>query len=110
MTSEDGGIMSTTMKRKTTRKRPKMLFGIGLDDPHGHTRITKGPDFRLYGGSKPTHEKMQELTLKTRERLKRQGKTFASASRREITDTLDAVAHKLGLTPPEAPPSDDQHA
>ena len=76
-----------------------MLFGFGLDDPKGHKRITKGPDFRLYGGSKPTHEKMQELTLKTRERLKQRGKIFATASPREISDTLDVVAHKLGLRP-----------
>lgn len=74
-----------------------MLFGVGLDDPGGHVRITKGDDFRLYGGSKPTHEKMQELTLKARERLKVRGKTFASASQREIHDTLDDVAEKLGL-------------
>jgi len=85
------------MARKPTRKRHNMLFGIGLDDPRGHVRITKGADFRLFGGSKPTHEKMQELTLKTREQLKQRGKTFASASRREINDTLDDVAHKLGL-------------
>ena len=50
------------MPRKPTKKRPTMLFGFGLDDAKGHTRVTKGPDFRLYGGSKPTHEKMQELT------------------------------------------------
>ena len=96
------------MKRKPARKPPKMLFGIGLDDPDGHTRITKGPDFRLYGGSKPTHDKMQELTLKARERLKRHGKTFASASQREIADTLDVVAQKLGLARPAAPTADDQ--
>ena len=93
--------MSTTMKRKKAQKHPKILFGIGLDDPHGHTRITKGEDFRLYGGSKPTHEKMQELTLKTRERLKKKGRGFASASTREIHDTLDDVAQQLGLKRPD---------
>ena len=87
------------MPRKPTKKRPTMLFGFGLDDPKGHTRITKGLDFRLLGGSKPTHEKMQELTLKARERLKKKGKIFATASPREISDTLDAVAHQLGLRP-----------
>ena len=80
-----------------------MLFGFGLDDPKGHKRITKGPDFRLYGGSKPTHEKMQELTLKARERLKQRGKIFATASPSEISETLDDVAHKLGLHPAKDP-------
>ena len=85
------------MPRKPSRKRAKILFGLGLDDPQGHVRITKGPDFRLYGGSKPTHEKMQELTLKARERLKKQGKGFATASQHEVHEVLDDVAHKLGL-------------
>lgn len=80
-----------------------MLLGLGLDDPQGHTRITRGVDFHLYGGSKPTHEQMRELTLKTRERLQERGKTFASASKREIRDTLDDVAHKLGLSAPKTP-------
>lgn len=78
-----------------------MLFGVGLDDPEGHVRITKGEDFRLYGGSKPTHEKMQELTLKTRERLKKRGKRFSTASTREIHETLDNVAHQIGLKRPD---------
>ena len=96
------------MQRKLTRKRPNLLLGLGLDDTDGHTRITKGPDFRLLGGSKPTHEKMQELALKTRERLKQQGKTIATASPREVSDTLDTVAHKLGLhRADEPPPSHD---
>ena len=92
------------MARKPTKKRPTMVFGFGLDDPKGHKRMTKGPDFRLYGGSKPTHEKMQELTVKARERLKKRGKVFATASPQEIADALDAMAHKLGLRP--APESD----
>src|SRR3989338_2957676 len=99
---------TAAMKPKRVRQQHNMLFGIGLDDPDGHVRITKGEDFRLYGGSKPTHEKMQELTLKSRERLKQRGKTFGSASRREIHDTLDAVAHKLGLTRQDAPSPDHQ--
>ena len=87
------------MKRRPTKKRAKWLLGLGLDDPQGHLRLTRGPDFRLYGGSKPTHEKLQELTLKSRERLKRTGQTFATASERHIRATLDEVADKLGLQP-----------
>ena len=74
-----------------------MVLGIGLDDAEGHVRITKGPDFRLFGGSRPTHEKMQELTLKARERLQKKGRVFATASTRDIHDALDATARKLGL-------------
>jgi hypothetical protein len=47
----------------------KVLLGLGFDCKDGHIRITKGDNFRLYGGSKETHELMQEKAVKFNEQL-----------------------------------------
>jgi hypothetical protein len=70
---------------KKTRKRGGVL-GLGLDAQDGHRRITKGDDFLLLGGSSETHEKMTELVLRMKERLKAKGKSFGDLSRKEFED------------------------
>ena len=54
----------------------KILLGLGLDSKDGHVRITKGENFRLYGGSEETHEFMQEKAVKFNEHLDKKGKTL----------------------------------
>lgn len=46
------------------------MLGLGLDGQDGHTRMTKGENFLLVGGSKNTHREMQEKTIKMNEHLK----------------------------------------
>ena len=65
------------------------LLGVGLDATDGHTRLTKGDDFVLFGGSAETHEKMQDLTIRLTERLKKKGKRIAGADMREIRDIVE---------------------
>ena len=48
----------------TNRNYKSVLLGMGLDNKDGHVRATKGENFRLYGGSKETHERMQEKAIK----------------------------------------------
>lgn len=74
--------------------RPRLL-GVGLDDSKGHVRITKGPDYLLEGGSQETHEKMQEIVVKTDEALKKRGHTIKSASPERLSDTMDEVVERL---------------
>lgn len=62
------------------------VIGLGLDDDEGHHRVTKGPDFQLVGGSAETHERMQDLVMRMRETLKREGKKFGDISRAEFED------------------------
>jgi hypothetical protein len=62
------------------------LLGIGLDNDDGHTRITKGEDFFLVGGSAETHEKMQEFTIRLTERLGKKGKRIRDAAITELRD------------------------
>ena len=46
----------------STRKKPGLL-GVGLDNEDGHVRVTRGDNFHLVGGSRDTHESMQEKCI-----------------------------------------------
>ena len=83
-----------TMKNRLYRK---ILLGLGFDCKDGHVRITKGENFRLYGGSKKTHELMQEKAIKFNEQLGKKRKTLDTISKKEFCD----IAKKIGLQVPE---------
>lgn len=70
-----------------------ILLGLGLDCKDGHVRITKGRNFRLYGGSHRTHEEMQEKALKFNEQLHKSGKSLNQISTEEFYE----LANKVGL-------------
>lgn len=70
-----------------------MLLGLGLDCEDGHLRITRGKNFRLYGGSEKTHEEMQEKAVKFNEHLDKKGKTLQQISPKEFYE----IANKIGL-------------
>jgi hypothetical protein len=80
------------MKKVAQRKA---MLGLGLDNKDGHTRVTKGENFLLAGGSQETHSVMQEKTIKINEHLKKRGKNLDTVSNREFFD----IAHKVGLKP-----------
>ena len=79
--------------KKQKRKGKAWLLGVGLDNKDGHTRITKGENFALLGGSESTHAQMQEKAVKLNEHLKRRGKTLENVSGKEFLD----IAHKLDM-------------
>ena len=56
-------------------------------------RITKGKNFRLYGGSKKTHGLMQEKAIKFNEHLDKRCKNLNTLSKSEFED----IAKKIGL-------------
>jgi hypothetical protein len=62
------------------------LLGVGLDGQDGHSRVTRGDDFCLVGGSHETHERMQDLVIRMNEKLKRKGKRFQDLSRPEFEE------------------------
>ncbi len=74
--------------RRKRRARVLGLLGLGLDGKDGQTRITKGDEFVLYGGSAETHERMQDLAMHVSEGLKKKGKRISDASEREIRDLV----------------------
>ncbi len=62
----------------------KVLLGLGFDCKDGHVRITKGKNFRLYGGSKETHGIMQEKAIKFNEHLNKKRKSLNALSKKEF--------------------------
>jgi hypothetical protein len=79
--------------KKSKRQTKAWLLGVGLDNHDGHSRITKGENFALIGGSESTHAQMQEKAIKLNEHLQRNGKTLDTVSSREFLD----IAHKLNM-------------
>ena len=64
----------------------RLLIGLGLDGNDGHVRITKGRDFRLFGGSEDTHEMMQEKAVRLCEAVEKNGKTLGTISEDELIE------------------------
>ena len=69
-------MVSETNNGKNDEPRKKaLLLGLGLDkDAEDEKRVTVGKNFLLAGGSKPTHELMQEKAVKFNEELDRRKK------------------------------------
>ncbi len=82
---------------KKNRKIKKILLGLGFDCDDGRKRITVGDNFRLFGGSKITHETMQEKAIKFNEQLKKRAKALDEISEKEVYE----IAYKIGLKPIE---------
>ncbi len=78
-------------KPMSSAERRALLLGLGLDNDDGQKRVTVGKNFLLAGGSKSTHEKMQEKAIKFNEELKRRGKPLEAVSRDEFMDIADRV-------------------
>jgi hypothetical protein len=76
-------------------KLKKTLLGLGFDCDDGKKRITVGNNFKLYGGSKVTHEMMTEKAVKFNEHLKKRGKTIDNVTSEEVVE----IADKIGLKP-----------
>lgn len=71
----------------------KILLGLGLDAKDGHIRITKGKNFRLFGGSEKTHGEMQEKIIRFNGELEKRKKTLDDLSEKELSD----IAKNAGL-------------
>jgi hypothetical protein len=74
--------------------KKSLILGVGLDNADGHVRITRGENFRLFGGSEETHGVMQEKAVKFNEKLKDRGKRLEEVSKEEFRD----IAHEIGLS------------
>ena len=79
------------MKATPKKRKQAALLGLGLDNQDGHTRLTRGKNFVLYGGSEETHAVMQETAIKVNERLDRRGKQLEDVSPRELHDIFREV-------------------
>ena len=82
--------------RATNRDRKSAaLLGLAFDNDDGHTRMTRGKNFVLCGGSQETHGVMQETAVKINEHLDKKGKRLEEVALgdlrkicREVTDSI----------------------
>ena len=72
--------------------RHRLLMGVGLDSD-GHARVTKGEDYVVLGGSKATHERLQEGVERFRDTLQKMGTDLQTAS----DDEMFEAASESGL-------------
>jgi len=77
------------------RRKSAALLGLGLDNEDGHTRLTRGKNFVLFGGSEQTHAVMQETAIKINEHLDRRQKRLEEVSVRELRDICHDVADSV---------------
>lgn len=75
---------------RRTRTKPEVLgiLGVGLDNKDEHKRITRSEEMLLVGGSRETHEKMQDVAVRFSKSLKKRGKTLREAQPEEVVDLL----------------------
>lgn len=80
----------------------KWLLGWGFDGKGEESRITKGENFHLVGGSRDTHEHMQEKAVKFNEEMKKRHVSLENISRDEFNDIAGKL--EMPVIPPQAPP------
>ena len=85
------------MRASKSNRKSAALLGVAFDNEDGHTRLTRGENFVLVGGSHETHAMMQETAVKINERLDKMGKSLAEVPVpdlreicREVTSSLDS--------------------
>lgn len=84
------------MKAAKPKPAVKGILGLGLDGDDGHTRLTRGENFVLLGGSADTHAQMQETAIKVNEQLARRGRRLQDTSPRELREILAEVHERAG--------------
>lgn len=75
--------------KKATKKAA--LLGVAFDAEDGHTRLTRGENFLLCGGSQETHGEMQETAIKLNEQLDRRGRRLEDVSLPELRDIFESI-------------------
>lgn len=76
-----------------------LLVGLGLDNDDGHVRITRGENFRIFGGSHDTHQSMQEKCIRFSEKLKDRGQRLEDLGGNEFLEL--AAECKMNVVKPK---------
>jgi hypothetical protein len=64
---------------------------MAFDAEDGHTRLTRGQNFVLCGGSEETHAVMQETAVKINEHLDRRGQRLEDVSPAQLRDICESI-------------------
>jgi len=83
---------------RATGQGPKSaaLLGLAFDAHDGHTRLTRGKNFLLCGGSEETHTVMQETAVKINEHLGKRSKRLEDVGVGELREICRDVTNSLG--------------
>jgi hypothetical protein len=76
------------VKKKPTKRT---LVGMAFDANDGHTRLTRGENFVLCGGSDETHAVMQETATKINEHLDRRGQRLEEVTIAQLRDICESI-------------------
>ena len=87
------------MKASNPTPKSAALLGVAFDNADGDTRLTRGKNFVLVGGSHETHAVMQETAVKINEHLDRRGKQLHETSVEELRDICRDIQDSLGNRP-----------
>ena len=85
--------------RATKPIKKALLVGLGLDNDDGHVRITRGENFRIFGGSHDTHQSMQEKCIRFSEKLKDRGQRLEDLGGNEFLEL--AAECKMNVVKPK---------
>ena len=89
-------MANNSPKKRKRKTRVGGILGIGLDNEDGQKRITRTEEMVLVGGSRETHERMQETAIRFSEALEKTGKTLPEVSVRKAVDLLREAHEKTG--------------
>ena len=84
------------VRASNEKSRSAALLGLAFDNDDGHTRISRGKNFVLCGGSERTHAVMQETAVKVNEHLDKQGKRLEDVSIGELRDVCRRASDSVG--------------
>jgi hypothetical protein len=79
------------------QRKSAALLGLAFDNDDGHTRLTRGKNFILLGGSRDTHAVMQETAVKVNEHLDKRGKRLEDVSVGELRRICRDVTESIRL-------------
>jgi hypothetical protein len=77
------------MRAANKKSKQAALLGLAFDCEDGHTRLTRGKNFVLFGGSQETHAVMQETAQKVNEHLDRRGRRLEDLTLGELRDICE---------------------
>ena len=86
-----GKAREASVKASNQTSQSAALLGLAFDHHDGHTRLTRGKNYLLCGGSHDTHAVMQETAVKINEQLDHRGKRLEDVSVRELRDICRKV-------------------
>ena len=84
------------MRATHDERKSAALIGLAFDNEDGHTRLTRGKNFVLLGGSQQTHAVMQETAVKINEQLDKKSKRLEDVSVRELRTICRDVTDSIG--------------